>query len=255
LNRRDIIDIVYNGLGQPAQFSIPNGSRYFSPALAKTAVAYNPEKANQLLDKLGLDVRDSVGLRMLPNGRAFAFDINAAQEANLVVANLACKYWQHVGINAQLKVRNGPYINQMLAIGICDSVVHREGGNYFGPVLAGAYAPTHPAECPQYPKWSEWLRSGGRSGWAPPDHIKELDFLWQRVARAPNDEAKYAAWQALMDRTARDLPLIGTLTPPGKIIYVRNGFMNVPKFSLAGWIAHEPANACPEVFYDQNPKD
>jgi hypothetical protein len=67
--------------------------------------------------------------------------------------------------------------------------------------------------------------------------------------RSENEEAKMAAWQALMDRAAEEVPRIGLMTSPGKIIYVKNGFKNVPELSLSGWIAHEPANVCPEVFY------
>ena len=52
-----------------------------------------------------------------------------------------------------------------------------------------------------------------------------------------------------------DLPIIGIMTSPGKLVYVRNGFMNVPKLALAGWIAHEPGNCCPECFFFRDGKE
>ena len=58
-----------------------------------------------------------------------------------------------------------------------------------------------------------------------------------------------SAWRAITDRFAADLPQIGVLSPPGKVVYVRKGFKNVPRLALAGWIAHEPGNVCPECFY------
>ena len=64
-----------------------------------------------------------------------------------------------------------------------------------------------------------------------------------------DEEAKVKAWADLSVRTADDLPMIGTFTSPGVMVYVHDGFKNVPEIGLAGWIAHAPGNACPEVFY------
>ena len=116
-------------------------------------------------------------------------------------------------------------------------------------VRGGGYAPTHPAECGQWNQWVAYLRSGGRNGWEPPDRMRRLDRMWDKVITAPSDAAKKAAWKELSDHTADELPIIGIATSPGKLVYVSNRFKNVPKLALAGWIAHEPGNCCPEVFY------
>jgi len=54
---------------------------------------------------------------------------------------------------------------------------------------------------------------------------------------------------AISERTAEDLPVIGLMTSPGKVVYVRNNFKNVPRLAMAGWIAHEPGNTCPESYF------
>jgi hypothetical protein len=77
--------------------------------------------------------------------------------------------------------------------------------------------------------------------------------MWDRLVTAPNHEAKMKAWNAITDRFAQDLPIWAIMTSPGRVVYVRNNFKNVPRIALAGWIAHEPGNACPECFYfDRN---
>jgi hypothetical protein len=52
-----------------------------------------------------------------------------------------------------------------------------------------------------------------------------------------------------MDLTAVTLPAIGVTTSPGKVLLVKNNFKNVPRLALGGWIAHDPGNVNPEVFY------
>ena len=250
VNRQEIIDVVFNGLGRPAQFSIPEGSPYYSEAMAKASVAYDPVKAGRLLDAMGLDKRAGDGTRLFWDGRRIIMDVNTD---GLVVPNsatrLLCVYWQAIGIDAQLKFRTNQMLYRLDELGENDLRVHKEGGNYFGPFPPGSYYPSHPAECTQWYQWANYLRNGGRRGWPAPERIRELERMWQKMVEAPNHAVKMRAWKAITDRFAADLPLAGIMTSPGKIIYVRNGFMNVPKIGLAGWIAHEPGNACPECFF------
>lgn len=249
LNRQELIDVVYRGMGEPAQWSTPKGSPYYNEKLATAAVEYDPRKANELLDAMGLDKRAKDGTRLFWSGKRIIMDVNTLPERPPAAIQMACNYWQAIGIDARMKVRQGKLMTQLPAMGICDIGVHKEGGNYFGPILAGGYAPTHPAECAWMQKWAQWLRSAGQTGWEPPERIKLLDVMWSRVVQAPTEKAKLAAWQKLSDHTAEQLPQIAIMTSPGQPVYVRNGFKNVNRYSLAGWMAHEPGNNCPEVFY------
>ena len=52
-----------------------------------------------------------------------------------------------------------------------------------------------------------------------------------------------------VEKAEAELTRIGLVTPPGKPVIVKNNFKNVPRMVLAGWIAHEPSNCCPESFY------
>ncbi len=255
INRREIIEIAYRGLGEPSQFSVPAGSPFYNEKHARTAVEYRPDLANRMLDELGLDRRGSDGTRLLWSGRPLVLAVAVDESRPLDVVQMVCNYWQAVGVNAQMKVQTLSLINSWNAMGILDVGVAREGGNVAGPLVAGHYAPTHPAETSWASKWTEWLRTAGQTGWEPPDRIKQLDTMWTRVVEAPTRERMIEAWQRLSDYTADQLPVIGLLSPPGAVVYVKNGFKNVPELSLAGWIAHEPGNNCPEVFFWERPED
>jgi ABC-type transport system substrate-binding protein len=250
LNRQEMIDVVFFGMGSPAQFSIPKGSPYYSESLARQYIEYDPNRANRLLDAMGLDQRDDQGFRRYWDGTSMLMDVNTTKElVPLQAVQLACVYWQKIGINAQLKIRTNSMIYRLEELGDCDVEVSKEGGNYFGPFPPGYYYPSHPAESTQWYQWANYMRNGGRSGWPPPERIKELERMWQVMVESPDEKGKMAAWKAITDRCATDLPVISIMTSPGKIILVKNGFKNVPKIALAGWIAHEPGNACPECFF------
>jgi ABC-type transport system substrate-binding protein len=249
LNRQEMIDVVWHGMGRPAQFSMPKGSPYYSEKLFNAYAEYDPERANRLLDEMGLRKRNREGVRLLPSGRPFHLEVNTEEERPRAGVELAVNYWRKLGINAQMKMRSGPVKWRMYSTGKWDIWVHKEGGNYWGPLDGGTVAPCHPASSVHISRWTAWLRSGGRIGVEPPDHIKDLDYMWQKVLTAPNDAEKFARWQELMDRTARELPALGVMTSPGKVVLVKNNFKNVPNLALAGWIAHDPGNCNPEVFY------
>ncbi len=250
LNRQQIIDVVYNGIGEPAQAAVPKGSPYYSEKHHQMSIDYNPDEANRLLDEMGLDKRASDGTRLLWDGSPFILSVNTVDSHPLPLIQMACQNWRAIGINAQMKVQASSSISRLTGIGMIDMVVHVEGGNYFGPLAPGIFAPTHPAECKQWGRWVTNLTGSGGSGiWQPPERVRKVANMWEELLRASTEEEKYAAWQRLSDEAADQLSVIGVTSPPGKLVYVRDGFMNVPKIALAGWIAHEPGNCSPEVFW------
>jgi ABC-type transport system substrate-binding protein len=257
LNRQQMIDVVWRGMGTPAQWSVPEGSKYYVKELAEAAVEYDPEKANRLLDEvfedLGWGRKSPDGKRMYldESGKwqVLTIDVNTDEARELAAVEMAVHYWQQVGLNVQMQIRAASYITNLGNIGKNEIGVHIEGGNFFGPLLAGGMAPTHSAECSQWPSWARWIRSGGIDGEEPPDRIKQLEVIWTKVIEAPNERAQLEAWRELCLHAAHRLSNLGIMTSPGKVVYVHNSFRNVPKMALAGWGAHEPSNCCPEAFY------
>ena len=253
INRQEMIDVMWQGIGAPAQWSIPKGSKYYSQRHATAGVEYDPDYANKLLDEMGLDKRTADGMRMYKDEdgrwRALNIMVSTVQERPLDAVEMVCHYWRQVDVNCQMRIVAATQRSRDISIGRMEIDVHKEGGNYFGPLLAGGYAPTHPAECSQYTKWAQWLRSGGLGGWEPPERVKNLDRQWTKVVEARNEREKIEAWQILTENAIEMLPKIAIMTSPGKVVIVKNNFKNVPRLALAGWMAHEPGNSCPEVFY------
>ena len=70
IDREEIIDIVYQGVGEPWQIGPKRGTPLYNDQLAHQYTEYDPDKANELLDAAGLDKRDSEGFRLMPDGQA-----------------------------------------------------------------------------------------------------------------------------------------------------------------------------------------
>lgn len=263
LNREEMIEVVWKGMGEPRQWSVPKGSPYYVEEHAFAGIEYDPEKANRLLDEMLVDLfgelrraGDDTRMYKAPDGEwvPLRLDVSTVQERPLAAVQMACEYWRDVGVNAHMKIKAGSQITREGQVRILEIGVHKEGGNFWGPTLAGGYAPTHAAECAQYPSWATWLRSGGLAGKEPPERVKEDERVWNEVLSAPNKEAQVKAWRKLTMRVVEMLPRLGIMTSPGKVMVVKNNVHNVPQLALAGWMAHEPGNVCPEVFYKE-PKD
>jgi ABC-type transport system substrate-binding protein len=58
---------------EPRQSSPVNGTEYYDPEFETKWTEYDPDRANTLLDEIGLTERDADGYRMFPNGKELKF--------------------------------------------------------------------------------------------------------------------------------------------------------------------------------------
>jgi len=75
INRDEIWKLVYLGMGKPRQCSLISGVAFYDPEWEKMWAEYDPKKANELLDKIGLNKRDRDGFRLRPDGKTLALTI------------------------------------------------------------------------------------------------------------------------------------------------------------------------------------
>src|SRR3546814_8802212 len=68
--RAEINQVIYYGLCLPANNLVLPDSPLYKPAYGEAYTAFDPAKANALLDEIGLTKRNSDGYRLLPDGRS-----------------------------------------------------------------------------------------------------------------------------------------------------------------------------------------
>jgi len=107
INREEMNETLYNGMGVPRQVTVNPDVSYYKPEWGEEHpyAEYDPDQANRLLDEMGLTERDRDGFRKLPNGETInlivvSYGIWIAAEGEELVK----EYWGDVGLKSNLKL-------------------------------------------------------------------------------------------------------------------------------------------------------
>ncbi|MFN8924839.1 MAG: ABC transporter substrate-binding protein [Rhodospirillales bacterium] len=102
MDRKEIIDTALLGEGVPWQNGPHEDHPNFHKRIATQFLEFDAKKANELLDKIGLDKRGSDGMRLLPSGRPLKFRIDViptVQPEHVDMLQLIERQWARIGID------------------------------------------------------------------------------------------------------------------------------------------------------------
>ena len=106
IDRDEINELVFLGAGAPQQPFLTPGSPAYDESTARRYTEYDPARANELLDEIGLTQRDSAGYRLSPDGQPIVINIevrSGVSQEQVTTAELFADYWSKVGIRAVVK--------------------------------------------------------------------------------------------------------------------------------------------------------
>lgn len=104
IEREEINDLVFNGLGVPRQNTALANATYYDPAWGEAWAQYDPDRANQMLDSLGLDERNSAGIRLQSDGEPLVLNVEFPEWfRDVAVHELVKEYWREIGIDMRFK--------------------------------------------------------------------------------------------------------------------------------------------------------
>jgi peptide/nickel transport system substrate-binding protein len=105
INRDEINDIIFLGKGTPRQATVHPSEPYYKPEWGERDSEYDPERADRLLDEIGITKRDSEGFRLDLEGNPFVIVIEyPTTQAHIAEAlELIKEYWEDVGIKVLIK--------------------------------------------------------------------------------------------------------------------------------------------------------
>jgi peptide/nickel transport system substrate-binding protein len=238
-DRDEINQVIYFGLAQPANNTVLPESPLFRDELQTAWAEFDPDKAEALLDEIGLDKRDDDGVRLLPDGRRLEIVIETAGEETeqVDVLELLHDTWLDVGIKiftrpSQREVfRNRIFAGDtMMAVwfGVDNGIVSAD-------MSPGEFAPTRQIQY-QWPKWGQYFETGGKAGeeidMPAPKELFDLFRQW-RVARGTDERAKI--WQRILDIHADQVFTIGIVCCTKQPVVVNNRLKNVPREGVYAW--------------------
>ena len=207
LDRNQIKETIMRGTGRVAQFATDRGGPYYEEGMEEAYAAYDPEKAKQLLDDLGLVDADGDGWRDRLDGEPFLFIFEYPQvQAPLAGADFAKRYWEAIGIRVDVKeTSGGAYAKVRNAYENMVTMWHAAGT--VTPIdpwfLGGAVANV---------SWNHWYNTNGEKGIEPPqwyvtirDSQKAYWPRWTRRMR-PRRRRPRGACRASTCRSSARLP-------------------------------------------------
>lgn len=168
INREEIIDAVFFGLG-----TLP--SVHGDPT-------FDVDRANQLLDSIGLDNRNSEGFRTYPNGRTVSvlFELSTRVGENLPIGELVVEMLRAVGVDASMRSMDNNLFTERRGANQIQATVERMEAFWWNADSKAIF---------WAPQWYAWYTSGGATGEEPPSEVQRLFELKQTVLSDRNEIA------------------------------------------------------------------
>jgi len=188
---------------------------------------YSQEKANQLLDEMGMDQRGDDGYRLAPSGEPFSilFELGALSQDHIPMGELIAEYWKSVGVDTSVKAGDWTLINQRVlanevqATGVWAHVDIWPSGGW------DDYLPHNQWGI----EWNKWYASEGENGVEPPQAVQELytahqEFMTARTGSPESMAALQSIYQNYLDNVWVFTPVEESHYPT----FFTTKIMNVP---------------------------
>jgi peptide/nickel transport system substrate-binding protein len=232
LDRGMINELVWLGMAEPWQVAPYETSRFYNERLAHTALEYDPVKAGQLLDEMGLDKQDADGYRLRPDGGKLEITFLAGAETSLpAIAEIVMGNLKDIGLRANFRIIDfGFLIEKRDGNDHGAALTMHSWGTLDGSFLSGNA--NHLVAVRQLsfwaPEWVNWYQSKGQSGIKPvPDMIRAIEAFDK--ARGTLDPKEQEQWfNVVTDVAADNLWTIGTTKYPGQIMVTNPKLRNIP---------------------------
>ncbi|MEL6169220.1 MAG: ABC transporter substrate-binding protein [Pseudomonadota bacterium] len=234
INRDEINEIAYFGQGVPQAYLGFSPVPDWAAEYASVGIEFDAEGAMAALDALGMTDSDGDGFRELPNGDAFALNMQfATQGIAGEVVELVAQNWADVGIQTTVKEVTPDEYRAAQSANELDVMMWSRGQPV--AIALGSNEEFVPPYSSYFGhrtgmKWAEWLDSDGSAGIEPPqfakDMIADIDALQQAV---PGSAEAAEVGARIAKNFTDNMLFIGTVNAPAPIV-IRNGLKNVPEF-------------------------
>jgi len=260
IDREEINQSLFYGLARMGQLAPMPNSKYYKEAYGTAWAQYDPDLANQLLDDMGLDQRDSAGFRLRPDGQRLSYFI---EHAGIRVGasvheftEMVTTYWREIGIEATTReIAENLYNERMTANEVQCGIWHADRcTDMLLPVQMQWYVPVNDGQQGGASMaWQQWYNAVDKEAEGliePPDHVKQL-YAWVDEMRVVLDEnERVAIGQKIFDALAERPLAIGTVLESPCPLIMNKNLRNVPRPKVPiGWDTYGINSYHPAAFY------
>jgi len=239
INRHEINQVVYFGLGVEGGNTALSGSPLYRPEYQKAWATFDLAKASALLDQVGLTRRDDRGIRLLPDGRPAEVIVETSGEdtEQSDVLELMYDSWLAIGIKLHIRPSQRELFRNRIFSGETMMSVWNglENGLPTAAMSPAELAPTSQQQL-QWPKWGQFFETDGRVGEGPDDpQAVELLNLYRRWRAATTDAARAAIWHRMLQIQADQVYSIGIVSSIPQPVVASTHLRNVPSTGVYNW--------------------
>lgn len=242
LDREEINELVYFGLGTPAQYTAfdPTTVSFVSEEQQSYFAEFDPDKANQLLDEMGMKDVNGDGKREGLDGQPLVINLQFASQGGPVkMHELFTQYLDDIGINVQLKEVTSDEYRASQASNDLDIMTWTK--TYTSAFLAGSREPLFPPFGDYFSLtnghlWAKYLETDGAEGLEPPAWVQELDEKsteYQKYTLGTPESDQLG--REIVDLVQSELLFIGTIGNPAEPVYHRNDLGNFKTFTAKSY--------------------
>lgn len=249
INREEINEVSYLGLGTPRAFVVVPDSPYYEPEFEQLWAQYDPDLANELLDKIGLK-KGADGFRTRPDGsrleitlEGMEWDKATTDEMELVVAA-----WNAVGVRTTMKTLSRE-LYWTRACGNEVQVATWTESRAIDPMVDPLWVFPYDERSWLAPAYGNWYYSGGQFGDEPPQYLKDMMTLYDEYKTTVDRDEQTRIAKELLRKNAEEVFVIGTVGLTPNVVVVKNDFRNVPETFTTDWIYMAPGTLDPCHFY------
>ncbi|MBP5858128.1 ABC transporter substrate-binding protein [Marivibrio halodurans] len=238
-NRHEINRVIYYGLAIEGQNTLLPESPLYRPDYREKWTDFDLDRANALLDEMGLERRMIDGVRTYPNGDPVEIIVETAGSTTeeTDVLQLIKDSWYEVGIRLYIKPLNLESMRRRIYAGETQMAISSglENGIATADMTPDELAPAHQVQY-QWSDWGQYVETNGNAG-SPPDMEvgKRLMDLLHDWYAAEGKEARRRIWAEMLSIHADNLFTIGLVAGVLQPIVVRDGLMNVPETGIWNW--------------------
>jgi peptide/nickel transport system substrate-binding protein len=253
MNRNEIIEAIYYEQGEPWQGAPRPGTKLYDERFAKQYTEYDPERANGLLDRAGLERRDRAGFRLMPDGRrlSITFEVGDFFPTHVDTMPFLQRHWKAVGVEMQYRAVDRILLYTHLTTNDLDATTWIGGGGYdqltlndpkwyFPQAIDSGYAPA----------WAQWYMGPRRpAAQEPPPEIRRQIELYRQIAVTADTEQQLELMRKILASAAEQFRVIGTSLEPDRYGIVRDNLRNAPVRIPMTFLYSGIGPANPEQFF------
>jgi len=249
IDRQEVLELITGGLGQPINGVGYPADRFFVKGMDTQHTEYDPDKANRLLDEVGIK-RAPGGMRWYADGTPFREVLFCRSEGTagaMDMEQLVVQFWREVGLTFVIKAEALHISRMRVRNGNTDFWFGGSAGLHW-ILQPGLYVPITD---PSYfaPLYGRYIQTEGKAGVRPTPEFQRLIDWYYELTHTVGDEARQLELgRNIMWQWSNDCYMIG-LYRIHALAIVSNRFRNCPDHILHGWRVQFPGYMQPEQFY------